>query len=468
VNAEEEEEEEEPGRGQRPKRSARDACDVVVIGGGLAGIAAALDCADAGARVTLLEVRRRLGGAAYSFERDGLQIDNGQHVFLRCCTAYRGLLARLGSEHGVLLQERLRIPVLSPGREPTMLRRGSLPAPLHLAGTLMRYPRLTPAQRLRAARVALALGRLDSADAALEHQTLGQWLTEHGQDPDTVASLWDLIALPTLNLPAAQASLGLGAFVFKTALLSSTGAGDIGFHELPLSETIAQPALRALTRAGVQVRLGFRAQRIEPAGSGFEVVHSPDPGEGEGCSARAVIVAVAHTRAAGLLETLAPDIAAKLHRLQSSPIVNLHVVYDRPVFEHRFAAGVDTPVQYLFDRTAAAGQVPPGCQYLAVSLSGADQEMQMSVEELRAQYLPALSALLPRARQARVERFQVTREHAATFRAVPGIASLRPSARTATSGLVLAGTWTNTGWPATLEGAVLSGHTAAAEALATL
>jgi hydroxysqualene dehydroxylase len=440
-------------------------CDVVVIGGGLAGIAATLDCAEAGARVVLLEVRRRLGGAAYSFERDGLHIDNGQHVFLRCCTAYRGLLQRLGSEQGVLLQERLQIPVLSPGRKPMMLRRGSLPAPLHLAGTLMRYPRLTPAQRLRAARVALALGRLDPADQTLERQTLGQWLTEHGQGPDTVAALWDLIALPTLNLPAVQASLGLGAFVFKTALLSSTGAGDIGFHERPLSETIAQPALRALAHAGAQVRLGFRAQRIEPIGSGFEV-HGAGPGE-EGCSSRAVIVAAPHPRAAGLLETLAPDIAARLHRMQTSPIVNLHVVYDRPVSEHRFAAGVDTPVQYLFDRTAAGG-VPAGCQYLAVSLSGAEREMQMNVDELRERYLPALSAMLPRARGARVERFYVTREHAATFRAVPGVASLRPPARTETPGLVLAGTWTNTGWPATLEGAVCSGHAAAKEVLATL
>jgi len=435
--------------------------DVIVIGGGLAGIAAALDCAAAGARVTLLEVRRRLGGAAYSFERDGLRIDNGQHVFLRCCTAYRGLLARLGSERGVVLQQRLQIPVLSPGGEPVVLRRSRLPAPLHLAGALMRYRHLTFAQRLRAARAAVALGRLDPDDERLERQTLGEWLAGHGQSPDAVAALWDLIALPTLNLPAAQASLGLGAFVFRTGLLASASAGDIGFHERPLSETIAQPAAAALTRAGVRVRLGWRAEEIERIGVGFQV-------RGTGAlDARAVIVAVPHQRAAGLLEALAPDIAARLHRLESSPIVNLHVVYDRPVCEHRFAAGVRTPVQYLFDRTAAGG-APPGYQYLAVSLSGAEREMQMSVDALRELYLPALSALLPRARQARVQSFLATREHAATFRAVPGVARLRPCARTHTPGLVLAGAFTGTGWPATLEGAVLSGHTAARAALAVL
>ncbi len=234
--------------------------DVLIVGGGLAGIAAALDCAGAGARVALVEVRRRLGGAAYSFERDGLSIDNGQHVFLRCCTAYRELLRRLGSEQGVLLQERLQIPVLSPGAEPFVLRRNGLPAPLHLAGSLLRYPHLAPAQRFSAARAALALGRLDLDDPALERQTLGAWLAEHAQSPEALARLWDLIALPTLNLPAAQASLGLGAFVFQTGLLASASAGDIGFHERPLSETIAEPALRALQSAGVQVRLGWRAE----------------------------------------------------------------------------------------------------------------------------------------------------------------------------------------------------------------
>ncbi len=446
-------------------------CDVLVIGGGLAGITAALDCAEAGARVTLVEVRRRLGGAAYSFERDGLSIDNGQHVFLRCCAAYRRLLHRLGSEQGVIVQERLRIPVLSPGTEPFILRRGGLPAPLHLAGSLMRYPHLTLAQRLSAARAALALGRLDPDDAALERQTLGEWLSAHGQGPDALAGLWDLIALPTLNLPAAQASLGLGAFVFKTGLLANASAGDIGFHERPLSETIAEPALRALASAGVEVRLGWRAESIERAGSDFRVrgagaTETPDT-QDDGLLAPAVIVAVPHARAAGLLDTLAPDVAGGLRRMESSPIVNVHVVYDRPVCEHRFAAGVDTPVQYLFDRTAAGG-VPPDCQYLAVSLSGAEREMRMSVDELRELYLPALSALLPRARNARVESFFATREHAATFRAVPGVTRLRPGAHTSTPGLVLAGAWTDTGWPATLEGAVMSGHAAAGVALAEL
>ncbi|HSZ13593.1 MAG TPA: hydroxysqualene dehydroxylase HpnE [Solirubrobacteraceae bacterium] len=429
---------------------------VLVVGGGLAGIAAALDCAQAGMDVTLVEVRRRLGGAAYSFERDGLQLDNGQHVFLRCCVAYRALLARLGSERLTAVQPRLAIPVLKPGHAPVLLWRGSLPAPAHLAGALARYPHLSLVERLGAARAALGLMRLDPADESLDEQTFGEWLARRGQGPRALAALWDLVALPTLNLPAAQASLALAAFVFRTGLLSGADAGDIGFHVGTLSQIIGEPAARALGEAGVEVRLGWRAERLERTGSGVEV-HGRD----EALEADAVVLAVPHTRASTLLEPLLGEPARALLELGGSPIVNLHVVYDRPVCDEPFAAGVGTPVQYVFDRTAAAG-APAGCQYLAVSLSGADREMQMSVDALRERYLPALRELFPRARQTKVEAFMATREHAATFRAVPGVARLRPGPVTGVPGLVLAGTWTATGWPATLESAVLSGHSAAA------
>jgi hypothetical protein len=471
---------------------------VVVVGGGLAGIAAALDCAAAGAHVTLVEVRRRLGGAAYSFEREGLRVDNGQHVFLRCCTAYRALLARLGSEQRVSVQPRLEIPVLKPGARTTTLRRGVLPAPLHLAGALARYPHLTLSQRLGAARAALALTRLDPNDAALDRETFGGWLARHGQGPEAVAALWDLVALPTLNLPAAQASLALGAFVFRTGLLSGADAGDIGFHSATLGEIIDRPAAGALAAAGVEVKLGWRAQRLLRTASGFELqghggarageqdaqVEERGGGDGgmeeeiesgavardrdgEGLNAEAAIVALPHARAAALLRPLLPEVASGLDALGRSPIVNLHIVYDRQVCELPFAAGIGTPVQYLFDRTLAAG-APPSSQCLAVSLSGAVAEMGMSVNALRERYLPALGELLPRARTAKVELFLATREHAATFRAAPGVAALRPGPETSVAGLALAGAWTATGWPATLEGAVLSGHAAAKTALAAL
>ncbi len=437
--------------------------DVVVVGGGLAGIACALDCAAGGARVALLEVRRRLGGAVYSYERDGISIDNGQHVFLRRYEAYRGLLQRLGAAASVSVQPRFEIPILSPGHAPTVLRRSLLPAPLQLGGALARYPLLTVRERLAAARTALALVRADPRSSELERITLGQWLARHGQDERSVAALWDLIALPSLNLRAAEASAAMGVFVFRTGLLESASGGDIGFHERPQSEVIDIPARRELRRAGVEVVLGARVGRIARAADGFELTCE---GEREPLRAGSVVVAVPHMRAATLLAELLPATARDLVQMGTTPIVNVHVVYDRRVCDWSFAGGVDTPVQYLFDRSAVAG-VPRGHQYLAVSLSGAEEEMRMSAEQLRDRYLTALCELFPRARGANVERFFATKEHAATFRAVPGIARLRPGARTDVAGLVLAGAWTDTGWPATLEGAVLSGHTAAREVLGT-
>ncbi len=428
--------------------------NVVVVGGGVAGIVAALDCAAAGAEVTLVEVRPRLGGAAYSVLRDELWIDNGQHVFLRCCTAYRALLERLGAKDGVELQERLDIPVLAPGRPPQRLRRSGARPPLHLAGALLRYGHLSLRERVSAGRAALALGRQELDD----RRTLGAWLAEHGQSPRAVAALWDLIALPTLNVPAAEASLALGAFVFQRGLLGEAQAGDVGLHRAPLQHIIGDPAARVLAAAGVKVHLRWPAQRVTTVGDRFAVV-----GSDSWLPAQAVVVAVPHDRAAALLPEAALRGAVWPGALGTSPIVNLHVVYDRRVFEHRFAAGVETPVQYLFDRTPADWREQ---QYLAVSLSGARREMSMSTEALREHYLPALAELLPAAGGARVERFFATKEHAATFLAAPGTAALRPPAATALEGLALAGAWTATGWPATLEGAALSGHAAAEVVLA--
>jgi hydroxysqualene dehydroxylase len=433
---------------------------IAVVGGGLAGIAAALECANAGAAVTVLESRGRLGGAAYSFVRDGVVADNGQHVFLRCCTAYRELLHRIGASHLVTLQPRLSIPVLAPGGEIAWLRRSGLPAPLHLGGTLARYRFLGPRQR---ASLALAMGALRGVnpdDPAADACSFGDWLAGHGQSQETVEVVWELIARPTLNLVAADASLAQAAFVFQQGLLRDKTAGDVGFARVPLGQIHDVAARRALQEAGVEVRLRLGATSIVPADDGLRV----EAGGVPPLAADAVILAVSHSRAARLLPPGSGVDLTRLTRLGTSPIVNLHVVYDRTVLGVPFAAGVHTPVQWVFDRTTASG-LDRG-QYLAISLSAAEAELDMSVEDLRALFLPALAELLPAARDARVELFFVTREHAATFRSAPGARALRPGPRTAIPGLVLAGTWTDTGWPATMESAVRSGQEAAREALA--
>jgi squalene-associated FAD-dependent desaturase len=437
---------------------------VVVVGGGLAGMAAALACADGGARVTLFEARPRLGGATFSFRREGLWVDNGQHVFLRCCTAYRAFLDRIGARGSTVLQDRMAIPVLSPGGRIGWLRRTGLPAPLHLARSLARYPFIHGPDRVRVIRAALALGRLDLADPGLDERTFGSWLREHRQPRSAVEALWNLIALPTLNLPADQASLGLAVKVFRTGLLSARDAADIGYARVPLSEVHGEPAARSLLAAGAQVHLHAPVRGIagetssDGAGRRLEVV-TP----GGSTDADAVVLAVPHDRVADVLPSGALLEPGALAGLGASPIVNVHVVYDRRVMDLPFAAGVGTPVQWVFDRTEASG-LPSG-QYLAISISGADLEIDERTDALRHTFLPALASLFPRAGDASVERFFVTREHAATFRQGPGTRALRPPTATALPGLYLAGAWTDTGWPATMEGAVRSGLAAAREAL---
>jgi squalene-associated FAD-dependent desaturase len=446
--------------------------EVVVVGGGLAGIATALAAADGGARVTLLEARPRLGGATFSFQRDGLELDNGQHVYLRCCTAYQSLLERLGVRALAPLQPRLDVPVLAPGGRMGRLRRGNLPAPLHLAGTLARYPYLSWPERMGVVRAALALRRLDPTDQRLDRRSFADWLAEQGQSRAATDALWELVGLPTLNARTDQASLQLATMVFKTGLLTARDAADIGYSRVPLSRLHGEPAARALAGAGVQVRLRGHARAIELVDPGAAAGGAAAPRlavrtDEDRLEADAVVVAVPH-EAAGWLPARVVGPAGQLERLGISPIVNLHVVYDRVVTTLPFAAGLGTPVQWVFDRTESAGLDPSRGQCLAVSLSAAHDEVELPVAALRDRYLPALAELFPAARQATVTSFFVTRERTATFLPAPGTAALRPGAETTLHGLFLAGSWTSTGWPATMEGAVRSGLVAARAALRSL
>jgi squalene-associated FAD-dependent desaturase len=433
------------------------AARIAVVGGGLAGIAAALEFADTGSTVTLYEARARLGGATYSVRRKDHWIDNGQHVLLRCCTAYRGLLARLGVEHLVPIQPRLRIPVLRENEPPAFLRRAPLPAPLHLVPTLLRYSTLRMRDRLSALRAAAALRKLDPADEQLDAQTFGAWLDAHKQSNAAIGELWNLITLPTLNLPASEGSLALATMVFRTGLLDAADACDIGIPAVTLQRLHGDAAATALDRAGVRVELGAPARGV----GGRKVLF--DDGAQD---ADAVVVAVPHESLARIVPPAAVD-AETIARLGSSPIVNLHVHFDRRVLDEPFAAAeAASPLQWLFDRTEASGVA--GGQLVSVSLSGAQTDIGEPLATLRERYVPALERLLPAARTAEVLDFTATREPRATFRAVPGTARLRPGPRTAVRGLYLAGAWTNTGWPATMESAVRSGVAAARAARSDL
>jgi squalene-associated FAD-dependent desaturase len=442
---------------------------VVVVGGGLSGITAAIALAESGADVTLLEARPRLGGATCSFSRDGLTVDTGQHIFLGCCSAYRGLLDKLGMAGHAPLQDRFDVTVLAPGGRKARLRRNALPGPLHMLAALGRYPFLTMAERISVSRPALAMRRVDPADPATDRQRFGDWLSAHGQTERSRRLLWDLFSVSSLNIAGDDASLALAAVVVKTGLLGKNNAADIGVPALPLGELHGDAGATLLGKLGARVTLGAKVTAIEPVdGGGYRVRLGPE--DDEELTADAVVLAVPHEKAAPLMPpgALPERTVAAWAGLGASPIVNVHVIYDRPVTDLPFVAAVDSPVQWVFDRTRISGMDRPGHQYLAISLSAADQYADTPVAELRERFVPALAELFPAARDANVAEFFVTRERRATFRQAPGSGALRPKTATRRPGLVLAGAWTDTGWPDTMEGAVRSGLAAAVELRRTI
>jgi squalene-associated FAD-dependent desaturase len=434
---------------------------VAVIGGGLAGITASIALAETGADVTLLEARPRLGGATCSFSRDGLTVDTGQHIFLGCCSAYRGLLDKLGMTGHAHMQDRFDVTVLAPGGKKGRLRRTALPGPLHMLPALGRYPFLSRAERLSVSRPALAMRFVDPTKPAVDKQRFGDWLAAHGQTERSRRALWDLFSVSALNIAGDDASLALAAVVVKTGLLGKNNAADIGVPALPLGELHGDAGATLLGKLGARVSLGAKVTAIEPRDGGGYVVRLAE----EELTADAVVLAVPHEKAAPLMPpgALPEETVAAWSGLGASPIVNVHVIYDRPVMDQPFVAAIDSPVQWVFDRTHISGMDRPGHQYLAISLSAADQYADTPVAELQEQFVPALADLFPAAREAKVAEFFVTRERRATFRQAPGSGALRPKAATRRPGLVLAGAWTDTGWPDTMEGAVRSGLTAAVE-----
>jgi squalene-associated FAD-dependent desaturase len=353
--------------------------------------------------------------------------------------------------------------------------------------SLASYPLLSFTERLRVTQAALAMKRVDPADPAVDGLRLGDWLAARGQSEHARRALWDLFTVSALNIAGDDASLALAATVVKTALLGTRDAADIGVPAVPLGDLHGQAALTHLGRLGADVRLAAKVAGIEVArdslpgiGRMFTVrlgrAAGPEAADGPAAAGTAieadgVVVAVPPEQAARLLpDGAAGNGSAPWHGLGSSPIVNVHVLYDRQVLSLPFAAAVDSPVQWVFDRTGPSGFAGsrPGGQYLAVSVSAADEMIDVPAAKLREIFVPALAELLPAARTARVTEFFVTRERRATFRQQPGCEALRPSAVTGLPGLVLAGAWTKTGWPDTMEGAVRSGLNAARELRRTL
>ena len=446
---------------------------VVVIGGGLAGISAAIRLADAGLEVALLEARPWLGGATWSFARRGLTIDNGQHAFLRCCVAYRDLLARLGVEASTTIQDELDLTVLGPHAQ-ARVRRSWLPAPWHLARSLAGYRLLSRSERAKVAAAAVALQFVDVAAGG--DRSLGEWLSRHGQDERARRLFWDQLSLSALNVDSERADLSTAASAIRAALLTRRDSADLGVPSVPLSQLHGSPAVELLRQLKVMVRLGVRASSLRPnpaggweiglaygghtaAAQGAEIRREAIFEHGQArINAAGVVLAVPAWEAAVVApDSLARD-AARWTQLEPSPVMSIHVVYGSRVTELPFAAAADSPVHWVMDKTGPGGLYTG--QYLAASVRAADAYLDMPAAQLRAEFLPALDRLFPAAAQASVEDFFVTRERRATIAHVPGSQELRV-AGPGLAGFALAGAWTDTGWPDTMEGAVRSGRAAA-------
>lgn len=426
---------------------------VAVAGGGLAGIAAAVEAAGRGARVTLVERRPFLGGKAFSFTdpRSGAEIDNGQHVHLGCCTAYVALLGRLGSLGLTAIQPVLHVDVRDRAGTRGVLTARRLPPPLHMGPAFGRYALLTRAERLRALRALTAIAALGPRGRdGLDDVTFGEWLRAHGQRDAAIERFWDVVILPTCNDRSDRTSAALAAFVITEGLMRTAGGASIGWALVGLSHLVDAPARRLLARSGGRVITGRAVTSADAGGLDLD--------DGTRIDADAVVLALPPGRA----QAVAPAALPADPGLGESPIVNVHLWYDRPVLDRPILAVVDSPVQWMFDRTAITGGGAPG-QHVALSLSAARAEMGVPRGELAEVMDTEVRALLPGARDAALTQWAVTKDARATFAPAPGQAARRPRARTPVEGLVLAGTWTATGWPATMEGAVRSGITAVDE-----
>lgn len=409
----------------------------VVVGGGLAGLAAALDLVDAGHDVTLLEARPALGGAVQTLpEREGdppPPPDNGQHIALGCCVQYIRFLERIGRA-GSVKRLRLDLPVIDEDGRVSSIGAGGF--------ALFGYRHLSFFDRLGVARVARRLGKLDPAEH--DGETFGGLLRRLRTPSVVIDRFWDVFIRPALNLPCDEASASLGVFTVQTAMLASREASDLLLPAEPLGAMHGDAAGAALEAAGAAVRTKARVTALQPDAAVLA--------DGERVEADAFVVAVQSEECAALLGEPEPP-------LEDSPIVSVHLLFDRPLLLHPLAALLGSPAHWVFDRGALTSHPPQaGGQYLTVVSSGvpdlAATRGNDLVELMR-------SALTERLGPAELLWSRVSREPRATFAGRPGTAALRPGPATARPNVARAGAWTATGWPATMEGAIRSGRAAA-------
>jgi squalene-associated FAD-dependent desaturase len=431
---------------------------VAIIGAGLAGLASATALAARGLRVWLLEARPRLGGRAGSFSDagSGQLIDVCQHVSMGCCTNFAHFCRTVGIAH--LLQPQPRLYFLTPDRRVSPFGADPLPAPLHLARSFLRAHYLTLADK---ARIAWGLACLRLAATADDPPFL-DWLSRHAQTPRTIERFWGVVLTSALNETPERVGLRYARKVFVDGFLRHPRAFVVELPTVPLGRLYGAELQGWLDRHGVEVHLGQAVRRLVVESGG---VRALELRQGGTLAADWYIAAVPFDRLLDLLPDGLADATpyfANLRHLETSPITSVHLWYDRPLTDLPHAVLVGCLGQWVFNR----GQTAPGEHYLQVVVSAARPFHQLGRDEVQRRLTAELAHLFPQAAQARLLRARVVTEHAATFSAVPGVDRWRPPQGSPLRNLLVAGDWTATGWPATMEGAVRSGYLAAEALLA--
>ncbi|MCS7023443.1 MAG: hydroxysqualene dehydroxylase HpnE [Bryobacteraceae bacterium] len=413
---------------------------VAIAGGGLAGMAAAAALGSAGFEVDLYEARSFLGGraASYPLPNSGEAIDNCQHILLGCCTNLRDFYARLGVEGKVRFDRTYYF--LEPGGRRSQLRAAALPAPFHFLGSFIRLRFLSASDKLAVARALLAILRERNGRTDLDQITMLEWLKEKKQPPRAIDRFWRQILVSAVNEELDRMAACHGFQVFWLGFLTGSRNSEMGVPAVPLGELYCLEAWKRLP----QVRLHFRTpvEQIVVRDGRASVVVAGAPQEAD-----FVISALPLDK----LRQVAPLLP--LSELDCSPITGIHLWFDRPVTDLPHATLLDRTVQWFFNRA--------GGRYLLLVVSASRSLLELSRAEIIELAIRELAEFLPAVRQASLERAHVVKEVRATFSASPQAESLRARPETLARNLFLAGDWTRTGWPATMEGAVRSGYLAA-------
>jgi squalene-associated FAD-dependent desaturase len=442
------EEKRAPARPPPPKK-------VAVLGAGYAGLAAATELVLRGHDVTLIESRALLGGRAHSFRdpKTGQMLDNGQHIFMGCYHQTLDLLRQLGVKNRLESPTALSVPFLSEKGRSSLT--ATLPAPLHLFSALLGFAELNAADKFSAIRLAL---RLRGGGEPRAEETVRDWLMRWKQTPNIIRALWEPLCLAALNEPVATASAQLFATVIQRSFLAGAADSKILLSKVGLSELFAPEVLRLLEMCGGIIRLQAPVTALRFEGNRLVEISLGDEGK---LHPDAVVSALPWHALRGLLppESRLAHVCREFH---DAPIVSLHLWFDRVVLREPFVGLLDSPIHWIFNRDSIHGAEPdqPGHVITAV-ISGARELAEKSAAELEELTLRELSRFLPEAKEARVLHRMIYKSRSATFAATPEAERMRPGTETEWSNFWLAGDWTDTDLPATLEGAILSGRKAA-------